>query len=40
MGLVSRHYLEADLIAHCKRGIHMGWFVNNAMVFFKPTGDK
>ena len=40
LGLVSRHDLEADLIAHCKRGIHMGWFVNNAMVFFKPTGDK
>ena len=35
-GLVPEFTETADLINFCRQGIHMGWFVNNVIVFRKP----
>ena len=35
-GLMPAFSMTDELIGHCKRGIHMGWFVNNVLVFRKP----
>lgn len=32
-GLVYEHQLTADLLDYLKTGYHMGWFINNCMVF-------
>jgi 2-polyprenyl-3-methyl-5-hydroxy-6-metoxy-1,4-benzoquinol methylase len=35
-GLVLDAEAQTDCLAHCKRGYHMGWFVNNLLCFRKP----
>ena len=39
-GMKRRVDLEESLIAHCKQGIHMGWFVNNVMIFERVSDNK
>lgn len=35
LGLYRNHDLENNLLSYCKEGYHMGWFVNNLMIFTK-----
>ena len=35
-GMIYHPGLTQDIINHVRRGIHMGWFVNNLQVFKKP----
>jgi hypothetical protein len=39
-GLTYAPVLTNGMVQHCLDGAHMGWFLNNAMIFYKPTGDK
>jgi len=39
-GLTYGSTTTSGLVRHCRDGAHMGWFLNNAMIFYKPTGDK
>lgn len=36
-GLTHDPDLEDSIIKHCKMGIHMGWFINNVLIFKKST---